>query len=465
MPSTSVRSSWVVALSLGITALAVVAPSALFDNRSPISRAVLETVIALVGTLVAFLAFGRFRRSQNAQDLLIVCAVALLAWSHTLIVVALHLAAPASVGNGVGVRFDFWGTIVVRVVAAGYFVAAAQTRSVERERIGKSRIAVSTLLAPVAAGTTAVVLLVWLAPISQDGSLGQVSWTRSVWLVLHLLGALLFFMAFYQLSVRAKSLSDPFLGWIGTGCVFGGFAMISYALLAVGGAIWLRSGDLLRVAAVCTWALGAIWEILSYWAKIAESARNETRREVALELHDGLAQELALLAAYMHAPTDERAIPEWHEQMQATTERALAEARRSIATLAGEIPVPLGADLERAADFVSGTDVRVRVDVGAGTELTATDPLQRESIVRIVREAVTNAVRHGCASRIDIVYGPDTSPSLRISDDGVGFDTDHISTSGRFGFVSMRERAEAIGASLTVQSAPGQGTTVEVLWP
>ena len=85
--------------------------------------------------------------------------------------------------------------------------------------------------------------------------------------------------------------------------------------------------------------------------------------------------------------------------------------------------------------------------------------------MRIVREAVTNAVRHGGASHIDIVFEAGQSPALRILDDGVGFDPAAAAGSGHLGLVSMRERAEAIGASLAVRSAPGQGTTVEVLWP
>src|ERR1039457_387001 len=55
--------------------------------------------------------------------------------------------------------------------------------------------------------------------------------------------------------------------------------------------------------------------------------------------------------------------------------------------------------------------------------------------------------------------------TLRVSDDGIGFDPTTAADSGRFGLISMRERDTEVGASLEVHSVPGQGTTVEGLWP
>jgi len=458
--------SWVAAaLGLGITIVVAAAPSAVLDHRAPVLRAVLETAVTLVGTLVALLAFGRLRRSGSVGDLSIVCAVALLAWVHTLFGVVPDLISPYSVGNGVSERFEVWGTIVVRMFAGGFLVVAANAYRRRSTPPSSSRIRMDRLLVTGAASIAGIFMLVWLAPISQRGPTRQISWSPSLSLVLQLSGALLFFLAFFGLSKQAGARSDRFLGWIAAGCVFGGFSMICYALLPSAGPAWLRSGDFLRAAAVVTWSMGAVSEIRSYWSKIADWARQETRRDVALDLHDGLAQELALLTTYTYAPPEARAQPEWHEQLQMTAERALAEARRAIAALAIGEPVPFEVDLERTAESISGTDVDIHVAVDTGTGAAATDPLQRESIVRIVREAVTNAVRHGGASRIDILFAAGGSPALRVFDDGVGFNTNHAADSGRFGLVSMKERAEAIGASFAVLSAPGEGTTVEVRWP
>ena len=83
MNSTAVRSWFAGVLSLGIVIGAIVANNALVRQPAPVLRAILETSVAIVGTLVAILGFGRFRRTGNLGDLAVVCAVALLAWVHT----------------------------------------------------------------------------------------------------------------------------------------------------------------------------------------------------------------------------------------------------------------------------------------------------------------------------------------------------------------------------------------------
>jgi signal transduction histidine kinase len=462
--STAVRSWFAGVLSLGIVIGAIVTNNALVRQPAPVLRAILETSVAIIGTLVAILGFGRFRRTGNVGDLAVVCAVGLLAWAHTLFGSVPDLISPDSVGNGISERYELWGTLVVRLMAAGFLIASVHFRgsigrSAPVSRLGRYRaFALSGAL-----GALAIVILAWRVPITRNGLLVQTSWPESISPVCQLLGAFLFLVAFARVSSRAKAQSDEFLSWIAVGCIFAMFAMISYGLLPAGGAQSLRCGDLLRAAAVCVWAVGAISEIRSYWSTVAESARLEARRSAALDLHDGLAQELALLSAYTYSPASERASPEWQEQLQLTAERALAEARRAIAVLANVDPLSLNADIGLAAQATLGSDVDVRVEVDA--EAIESDPAQRESIVRIVREAVTNAVRHGGARHIEIRFGTGGGSTLRISDDGAGFDVVKAAKTGRFGLVSMQERAKEVGGCLQVHSAPGQGTTVEVMWP
>ena len=467
MTSSRIRNALAVALGLGILIAALVTPSAVEDHRAAALRAILETSIALVGSLVAILAFGRFRRSGSVGDLAILCGVALLAWVHTLFGTVPDLISPYSIGNGVSERVELWGTVVVRTVAAGFLLIAAEARPPfgDESLVRRTAHPERPILCTLGAAAAAVVVLVWLVPIDKAGLLSHVSWPQSLAYVLLLVDAPMFLAASFRFSGRASAQSDPFLGWIGTGCVFAGFAMICYALLPAGNPDWLRAGDILRAAAVVTWATGAVREILSYWSSLGEAVRKQARLDVAIGLHDGLAQELALLATYTYEPPEVRARPEWHEQLQATAARALAEARRAIVALTTDRPMSFQADLERTAESVSGADVEVRVEVDPGVGVMTTDAMERESIVRIVREAVTNAVRHGGAGRIDIVFEADESRVLRVVDDGVGFDPAGISTFERFGLASMRETAGAIGASIAIRSAPGHGTTVEVLWP
>jgi Signal transduction histidine kinase len=95
-------------------------------------------------------------------------------------------------------------------------------------------------------------------------------------------------------------------------------------------------------------------------------------------------------------------------------------------------------------------------------------PEVREALVRIAREAVTNAARHGDAGLVRVELENGTGIKLRIVDDGRGFDAAAATRqrrSGGFGLVSMSERARAVGGVLHVASERGAGTTVEVELP
>jgi signal transduction histidine kinase len=86
---------------------------------------------------------------------------------------------------------------------------------------------------------------------------------------------------------------------------------------------------------------------------------------------------------------------------------------------------------------------------------------------RIVQEAVTNVARHARASRISVVLeraGQDLI--LLVSDDGAGFDMKALRTSAAtLGLRSMEERVQAVGGSITIESAPDVGTAISARFP
>ena len=89
-------------------------------------------------------------------------------------------------------------------------------------------------------------------------------------------------------------------------------------------------------------------------------------------------------------------------------------------------------------------------------------------LFRIAQEAVTNAIRHGRPTRIDLSVSYDERQvALTIADDGCGFDPHTQTTATRddehFGLVTMRERAEHVGGGLRIDSVPGTGTTVHAV--
>jgi two-component system sensor histidine kinase DegS len=85
-----------------------------------------------------------------------------------------------------------------------------------------------------------------------------------------------------------------------------------------------------------------------------------------------------------------------------------------------------------------------------------------DALFRIVQEALNNAEKHAGASRVRVsLHHRAERLELSVRDDGVGFNLDALEAD-RFGLRGMRERAELIGAHLTVKSSPGNGTTVLV---
>jgi signal transduction histidine kinase len=93
----------------------------------------------------------------------------------------------------------------------------------------------------------------------------------------------------------------------------------------------------------------------------------------------------------------------------------------------------------------------------------ALPPDTENNLLRIGQEAFTNAIKYAHANeiRIELVY-ESTQCCLRIRDDGQGFEVSNITLSQGFGLLGMSERAKHIGAQLSIDSQPGQGTEVIV---
>jgi signal transduction histidine kinase len=88
---------------------------------------------------------------------------------------------------------------------------------------------------------------------------------------------------------------------------------------------------------------------------------------------------------------------------------------------------------------------------------------QEHVLYRIVQEAVQNAARHAAPQHLIItIYASDNALGLSVVDDGSGFDQKIIEMNGHFGVQGMQERAQLIGAELTISSQNGQGTTIQV---
>ena len=175
------------------------------------------------------------------------------------------------------------------------------------------------------------------------------------------------------------------------------------------------------------------------------------RRRLARDLHDGVVQELGWIRAALARGASA-------EEVRPAADRAMAELRQAIAALTSTPDESLATAVGRAV-----SEVADQFDRPIGVTLddsVVVPPQSRRDLVRIAREAVVNAARHSGGTRVDVTLA---AGRLTVSDDGSGFDPAY-GRPGGFGLTSMRDRADAIGATLTVTSAPGQGTCVEVTW-
>jgi len=200
----------------------------------------------------------------------------------------------------------------------------------------------------------------------------------------------------------------------------------------------------------------------------------EERLRIAHEMHDGLAQVLASVNAtaqavreYLRAGRIDEATAQL-DRLAAAAREVLTEVREGILALraAGRTDRGMAAILrDFAQQWQDQTGIEVRVEVADGFLLPADAELQ---VVRIAQEALANVRKHARAKSAAIsLDGGDGELRLEVRDDGRGFDPAAVGSSipPRFGLATMRERAQAIGGRLTIDSSPGGGTQVTLCVP
>ncbi len=204
--------------------------------------------------------------------------------------------------------------------------------------------------------------------------------------------------------------------------------------------------------------------------QLEQAAATAERERLARELHDAVTQ--ALFSASLIADTLPR-VWEKHplegerglEEIRRLTHGALAEMRALLIELRpGALSEQkLGVLLRQLADgMMARTRMAITTTVVGDGELPAE---VRVALYRIAQEALNNVAKHAVASRAALsLQFQEESVSLGIRDNGHGFDTASTQVH-QLGVHIMRERAQAIGASLDIQSQPGRGTQLTVTWP
>jgi signal transduction histidine kinase len=197
--------------------------------------------------------------------------------------------------------------------------------------------------------------------------------------------------------------------------------------------------------------------------------REEERRRLRRDLHDGLAPTLAAagLTAATAADLAERD-PGRAAMLIGSVQDTLQTAVGDIRAMVDELRPPALDELglvhalrERATELGQ----RVSVDVLAPDELPALPAAVEVAAYRICQEALMNVLKHSGARTARITLGTSDGLTLVVEDDGVGLDGMDDRLPGGVGLASMRERAAELGGQCTVDGTPGGGTRVSVRFP
>jgi len=435
-------------------------PQLHLDRQWPQVRLALETSGSLIALVAAFLVFGRLLRRTYLNELLLACALAVLALSN------LFFVTVPTVAGWAPDDLTVWAAPIARSLAAMLFAMAA---FVPHRRLRGS----GSLLGLAAAGViTAVALSAFFvhafaarwppkyAATVTPAAVAQPAFHAhpALFAIELLLGAL-YGLAAVGLLNRSRRFNDEFFGWLALAAVLAVVSHVNYSLFpALSSKSVLYTGDVLRFAFYVAILVGCLREISSYWKALSEAAVLEDRRRIARDLHDGLTQELAYISRNLDSligTADGNAV----ERLRLAVERAQLESRRTINALASAwnraVEIALA---EAAAEIAERFRVELELDLVPGIRVS---PARAEALVRIACEAITNAARHSGAAKVTLRLERDGSlVRMRVADSGCGFDTAVPGTG--FGLISMRDRARSVGGELRICSAPGRGSEVEV---
>jgi signal transduction histidine kinase len=320
-------------VSAAVTLAAALSPRRHFIFWQPLAHVALETAAALTVLLAGFLVFARLWRARRLNELLLTCALALLALLNLF-----SLTVPALAGL-VPPGLVIWGALAGSSLAAALFTLAA---FVPRRRLRRPGLILAGGAAGVAAAMLVAALAMELIERSRSEAAAPASWrspappdlqVRPAVLVLLVLMALLYGVAAVGFFRRSRRAGDEFLAWLAIAAVLAAASHVNYLLYPSLYSSWVHIGDVFRLCFYAVLLAGSMREIWLYWQALPEAAVAEERRRIARDLHDGLAQELVYLGRNLDS-LDGEASGDMLTRLRRAVERAQLESRRAVGTLA-----------------------------------------------------------------------------------------------------------------------------------
>ena len=191
------------------------------------------------------------------------------------------------------------------------------------------------------------------------------------------------------------------------------------------------------------------------------------RDRIASDLHDGTVQSLLATAMALsraaRATSDAPAATAMRRAVD-QLEAAVADLRTCVSGLQADQTAPVAAGVHALAEeYRAGAGVAVEVDIEEG--LARRMEAQGHDVVRMARECLSNAVRHGRPSTCRVhLRDTEAGPTLEVVDDGTGFDPVGADRRGR-GLRDLTDRAERLGGRMEIYTSDGDGTRVRVVLP
>jgi signal transduction histidine kinase len=413
-------------------------------------RSAIETGVTLSALASAVLLLAHFQRTRLLRDLLLLAALATVALTDFV-----FNALPAY-GYQTGI-YGGGARIALTILIAGTFVAVAFVPAGRRVETGRRLAAVAVPLAIYFVAVGELVDLI-AGPVPVHGSRGIYG---AVVITLAVLSSALLLASGYGFTIRRRC-GDREGGLLAGAALLMVGAHLQKLVLPVVPADWVTPADALRLGACGLLLAVSVRLYRRSHDQLARDAVSAERLRIARDLHDGLAQDLAFIAAHSGRLAREYGAD---HPLALAAQRALAASRGQIVDLeASSAPNTEAALREVAADmaFRLGVEVDVNVENFGDPDRSESE---RHELVRIAREAIANAVRHGGARHVWVTLGSRRDDLLlRISDDGCGFAAASGDTAGTgLGLRTMRDRARHIGAQLVAGHGERGGTDVDVV--
>ncbi|MBY0284067.1 MAG: sensor histidine kinase [Sphingomonas sp.] len=235
--------------------------------------------------------------------------------------------------------------------------------------------------------------------------------------------------------------------------------------------LWLFGAA--AIGALVAGAIAVFAWLLVRQRRRRDDAVIEERTRVARDLHDTALQGFMAVtmqlqaAARTAAREDAAALPALLSALARDAGASLAQVRNAVWQMRS--PMLASGDLRAAiADWLeSRRNDQAGIDIDLDGLPGRLGQVKAEALLRVVQEAVNNAIIHGEARKMAVgAHSQDGKLVMTIVDNGKGFEpTDAAAMGGHWGLLGMRERIEALGGTLAIDSAPGRGTTITAIIP